>query len=437
VARASGEAARSGMMCARRHARRGNGMNKRQLHEALAALEREGTIDAGQRSAILARVEASGDAAGRFATIVGALGGLLVGAGVLSLVAYNWEQLGRPAKLLLILAIFLGLHLAGYRLAESPGRAPRTGRALTVAAVLAFGGAIFLVAQIYHLDAKYPNAVLLWWLLNVPLVLLTSSTALLHVVMALGVLWACWHTGVVVDDVPQSWEHWTAAFGVLLAGLGALLLALGALAGRSRWAHFERHLEHAGLLLALAAPLIMSFDERSSYGEPEPTPLVVLLPGACALVAAMLVAARVRLLEPRRRGALLAIAGACGLALLLGLAAWRLPEMAFVPANLLMLAAIVGVIALGVRRHRNGWINVAVLAFVALLFCRYGEYLWDRLEGGAAFLLTGLLLLGIGFATERGRKRLIARARAGGPGQGGPATGAAPSAAPSAGEARP
>ena len=175
------------------------------------ALEREGVLSAEQSEVVGARLRSASESeegrSGRVVSAIGGIGALLLGAGVLYLVAYNWDQLARASKLALIFATWLGLHTAGYRLGRDPGHYPRLGMALSAAGVLAFGGAIALLAQIYNLSAKYPWSVLLWWTLNLPLVLVSGSLLLLLVVTGLFVVWSFWHAGVYLDSLDTLWSH--------------------------------------------------------------------------------------------------------------------------------------------------------------------------------------------------------------------------------------
>ena len=52
------------------------------------------------------------------------------------------------------------------------------------------------------------------------------------------------------------------------------------------------------------------------------------------------------------------------------------------------------------------------MAFVALnVFARYVDLFASMLEGGLFFVITGLIVLGLGVYLERKRRALVARAR--------------------------
>jgi hypothetical protein len=84
------------------------------------------------------------------------LGALLVGAGVVSLVAWNWDAMSPAVKLAVIGAAMASCHVAGWVLWKGTGRAPRLGHAIALVGTLVFGANVGLVAQIFHVSGK-------WW----------------------------------------------------------------------------------------------------------------------------------------------------------------------------------------------------------------------------------------------------------------------------------
>jgi uncharacterized membrane protein len=62
-----------------------------------------------------------------------------------------------------------------------------------------------------------------------------------------------------------------------------------------------------------------------------------------------------------------------------------------------------------VRTQRTQELNLSVALFALLVFTRYLEYLWDKLEGAYAFLATGALLLTLGWLLELRRRSLLRR----------------------------
>ncbi len=411
-------------------------MKRESISNAVGRLADERLIEPERARAVDARLQElllppAGDAAAKIAKLVAWLGGLLVGAGVITLIGLNWDALGKWTKLALVFGALIGLHAAGWRLQVGrdggPGRAPGLGLALTAAAMLAFGGAIALVAQIYHLDSHWPNALLAWWLLDLPFALIFGSRWLLVIVAGLFTAW-----GLECVDV---WTHDHAlgsaelAWGYALVGLPAFVAAAGALA---RGGKDDPYAPVLGLLARLGAfggLFFLSFhewvhDRVGGFGgsrllAPERVHRFELLlaPAAAFAAGALLllaVAAFVRrgwrsdrgfLLEPLDAAAMVASAALVALCDLL------LPEAAFLAANALLLLAVLGLIVRGVRGGRVGDVNLALVAFFVTAIARYFEFFAKGFDAAFSFLGAGVLLLGLGYFIERLRRKFVAQAR--------------------------
>ena len=394
------------------------------LERALAELEREGALSAEQHSLVAARLRAVwNERRVDFAAVVAAFGGVLIAAGLLYLVGYNWELLGKAAKLGIVFGVWLGLHWAGWRLTER-GEHPLVGRGLTLAAVAAFGGALGLVAQIYNLSSHYPHAALLWWTLSIPIALATRSRAVLELVLLLALVWAGWHTGVWIEDQPRAQvADWLANFTLVGAALAALLSALVALCDGTRLAAFVPTLRRPIVLLAASAPFVLAFDEAwtgahawwpdadaaAAIGALELLGRLAPVWAACGAAALVLAVATLR-----ARGAHVSIgwgllAATVALALLALFAPYWLPLV----ANLVLFGGALTAIALASRLGRAPLATAGVVLFLAGVVARYFEYLWDKLDGAFAFLATGALLLGVAWLFERGRRAARAQIGAG------------------------
>ena len=114
-------------------------------------------LDDEQVSAISALYEPSRE---RFIQIFMGLGAMLVGLGLLSYVAANWADLSRTLKVTLIIGGYLLAILAAYGLEP---RHPLISRAFLLIGSFAYGGGIFLIAQIFHEGGAISDA-LFWWM---------------------------------------------------------------------------------------------------------------------------------------------------------------------------------------------------------------------------------------------------------------------------------
>lgn len=123
------------------------------------------------------------------------LAAVLVGLGVLLLVSYNWqmvvagwESLPRAIKLVAILAAIAAVQGTAIHLRRNTAYR-RTADVLFLLGSLLYGGGIWLVAQVFHVNAHWPDG-LWWWALGVlPLALLLDTVALHAVVAGLLAVW--------------------------------------------------------------------------------------------------------------------------------------------------------------------------------------------------------------------------------------------------------
>lgn len=184
------------------------------LIDALPELVREGLITAEQAQRIRARY-ASGPAqgAGRMLLVFALLGSLLVGLGIILIVAHNWDDLSRPMRTALALApVLAGQALVLLALRQGPdARGWREGSAVFLACALC--ACVALISQIYHIEGALDGYLLTCALLILPLLYLPGS-----VVVALGYLalvtWqaAAYHFNRPGPDAPPF-----AALGLLAA----------------------------------------------------------------------------------------------------------------------------------------------------------------------------------------------------------------------------
>ena len=126
--------------------------------------ESNGLITGEQKNEILEIYEIKGGL--NFIRVVVTIGAILVGLGILSFIASNWNGISHLVKLLIIFGVFGGVNLAGYMLSENY---PKTGRSLIYLGTLVYGAGIFLIGQMYNFGGEFPTAFLLWSLGVVPL----------------------------------------------------------------------------------------------------------------------------------------------------------------------------------------------------------------------------------------------------------------------------
>ncbi|HET7217615.1 MAG TPA: DUF2157 domain-containing protein [Vicinamibacterales bacterium] len=118
-----------------------------------------GLLDAGSRGRIIARY-ATESSEHRSMLALTILGALMFAIGVLLLIGYNWSAIPAAGKI----AIIIGSVAAAYGgSAAAFSRARETaGEVLALIGVLLFGNAIWLIAQVLHIQGDFPDG-FFWW----------------------------------------------------------------------------------------------------------------------------------------------------------------------------------------------------------------------------------------------------------------------------------
>jgi uncharacterized membrane protein len=135
-----------------------------------------GLIDAPTADALRSDIAANERRSLNFGSILAMLAAILFGAAILIFVAANWQAIPRIARVGSLFAVILAGYLGGAALKIR--NHPAIGEALWVVAAAAFGGAIALVGQMYHLAGDESSALLVWCAGTTLAAILLRSTAL-------------------------------------------------------------------------------------------------------------------------------------------------------------------------------------------------------------------------------------------------------------------
>ena len=75
--------------------------------------------------------------------------------------------------------------------------------------------------------------------------------------------------------------------------------------------------------------------------------------------------------------------------------------------NALLLGALLGLVALGYARREDWLVNLGAVLLFLFVLVKYFDWLFTFLDRSLAFIVTGLLLVGVGLAMERGRRLVL------------------------------
>jgi len=188
----------------------GSGRTKhlRWLRDALSELEREGVLDppAVERVRAFYRLDALGEPRNLSLLIFGVMGAALFGAGVILIVAHNWEELTRTIRACIAVGMLLSAQaLAAWVLAARP-RSPAWTESSALILTLFVGAAIALISQTYHIDGELGDFLITWVVLVIPVFYLLRA----RVAAAL-----CFALAVGIPTAPSLTPHRDLVYAVV------------------------------------------------------------------------------------------------------------------------------------------------------------------------------------------------------------------------------
>ncbi len=137
----------------------------------------------------------------------GILGAILVGLGIILILAHNWDQFSRTTKTIFaFLPLVIGQILCVFTLIKKSGSATWRERA---AAFLFFavGACISLVSQIYNISGDISSLILTWMLLCLPMVYILNSS-IVSLFYLVGITYYACETGYWSHPSSEPWIFW-------------------------------------------------------------------------------------------------------------------------------------------------------------------------------------------------------------------------------------
>jgi len=142
---------------------------RRQLRQEVEQWYNEGLIDQTVYEQLGDRykfTDLESSASNRFILILLGLGSVLLGLGIITFVAANWQAWGRELKITLLLSGFIGINTAGFYLWRRSNQQwqRNLGQALLLLGALALGANMALMSQLFHQSGQVYQLYLIWGL---------------------------------------------------------------------------------------------------------------------------------------------------------------------------------------------------------------------------------------------------------------------------------
>jgi len=210
---------------------------RRQLRQEAELWEAEGLINSDLYEQLTQRYQFNAlesAARNRFVMVLMGLGSILIGLGIITLVASNWQDLSRETKVTLLLSLFIGVNIAGFYLwRQRDGGKQRLGHGLLILGALILGANMALMGQMFHIGGSLYQLLLAWGVgvLAMAYSLRLTSLGVLSIILVILGYWGFWG-----EYVQQMWSNsaltaefsWATLMGQhlpLLAGLMFIPLA--------------------------------------------------------------------------------------------------------------------------------------------------------------------------------------------------------------------
>ncbi len=396
-----------------------------QLRQEVEAWKQDGTITAEQGQAIVARYPADSQdfatARRRQALVVGLsiLGAVLVGLGIITFFAANWDEISRSVKLGVLGAGVLLAYGAGFYLWQRAGYAA-VGIALVLLGCIIYGAGVHLIGQIYHVPVEHPNLTAFWFLGVLPLAYVTRSRPVAFLAVVLFLVAAGFRLAHWLGQVSE--EEATLLVVAVYLTLGLLLYAIGRVKNLyGEWEPIGGLFSAIGLLVAFGALYLLTFHELHEDGSGFSGldyRYWSLTYGAAAVTVALL--AGVTWLRVRRGGRPVVDYVEAASTVVLLVAAHvvvRVPveeeALYTIVFNVLFALSVLGLMVSGYLQEQEGRVNLSLGLIALFVITRYFEYSPSLFDRSLVFVGAGVILLAGGFLLERGRRKMLDAMRAG------------------------
>lgn len=199
------------------------------MRQEIGVWRAEGLVSAELGERLLGRYEKGKRRFSWGVVFLSAFAALLVGLGVISVFAANWEEMGRATRAFVSVAPTIICALFAM-LAERKGwKSAAVREPLGILWTIATIAGTALVAQTYNLGGSVPDLVLLVTFLTLPIVWITRSATLIGAWPILAFVWATAREATFGSDLLVFWT----TLGLMTLSVPALVLQLRSMASHA------------------------------------------------------------------------------------------------------------------------------------------------------------------------------------------------------------
>lgn len=352
-------------------------------------------------------VERAGRKSTKLIASVSVIASILLGLGAILFIASGWKVIPSFIKVLILMTGTYAAYFTGYHLRYQRENLPAVGGAILFLSAVLFGGALMLMAQIYHVTASHRTLVLIWLAGVLPLAYVLSSKPLAALASGLFFVWIGLPYFPEIHRVGPAFLSLYLVAGVMLFALGSRQLH------REKWRAPGEIYRIMSLKVVLIALFLLTFEPFSgaaaSFGGPAPD-YRMRMAIELAVMAAIAVALMIAGWGPDRSKHPSSMEyPAAGSVLGIALLFYFVPSTADIYValfNLLLVGCIGVLIYSGYKRREMRPVSYGLVWLGIFLAARYFDFFWDLLPRASFFMIGGLVLAVGGVILEGARRRL-------------------------------
>ena len=350
----------------------------------------------------------------KFIVAISTIGAILFGIGAIMFVASNWREIPDLMKVLILLGSTFGAYYLGYLFKYDKKNLPKVGISLFFLGALLFGASIFLIAQIYHINANAHSLVLIWLIGVLPLIYAFRSEPIAALSSLLFFIWI----GLFIFRGGRFNESMFLSFPVIYLSAGILLFSIGGLHYlEPQLAKIARIFRIAGIKIAILSLFLLTFKFFSGYINNWLNNARALEEMSSQLMIGIVLFSVLAffglvinlLFNPSQSKTNSFESGAA-----LGLLSFTLLFFFFptessiytVIYNLLFAGLTLFLIYIGYQKSDIKIVNTGVFWLSVFILAKYFDFFWDLIGRSLFFIIGGLILVLGGIAMERKRKQI-------------------------------
>ncbi|KQC31063.1 DUF2157 domain-containing protein [Flagellimonas eckloniae] len=150
----------------------------------------------------------------RLFVVFGILGAILVGLGIILIIAHNWDELSKTIKTIFaFLPLVIGQLLCGYALIKK-NQSIAWKESTSTFLFFGVGASISLVSQVYNIPGDLSTFILTWMLICLPIVYVMNSS-LTSLFFIVGITYYATETSYWSSPSKESYLYWPLLLSIL------------------------------------------------------------------------------------------------------------------------------------------------------------------------------------------------------------------------------